>query len=107
MSGPRRLGADASPARARGRVPFPLTEEQRAQWRPFKRRGWKNNSLVQLTLVRLREFIRGPEGGLWTFMFPFLLSAGLGISLRQRCPCRVRRGIISRAPGSGAVIASV
>ena len=77
MSEPRRLRADGTPARVRGRVPFPLTEDQRAQWRPFKRRGWKNNSMVQLTLVRFREFIREPEAVFWTFIFPILLAAGL------------------------------
>src|SRR5207253_4608813 len=107
MSEPRRLRADGTPARVRGRVPFPLTEEQRAQWRPLKRRGWKNNSMVQLTLVRFREFIREPEAVFWTFIFPILLAAGLGIAFRQRGPDKVPIGVISSAPGSAAVIESL
>src|SRR5438552_10001010 len=107
MSEPRRLRADGTPARVRDRVPFPLTEEQRAQWRPLKRRGWKNNSMVQLTLVRFREFIREPEAVFWTFIFPILLAAGLGIAFRQRGPDKVPIGIISSAPGSAAVIESL
>jgi len=107
MSEPRRLDQGATPARAPGRVPFPLTEEQRAQWRPLKRRGWKNNSMVQLTLVRFREFIREPEAVFWTFIFPILLAAGLGIAFRQRGPDKVPIGVISSGPGVAAVIESL
>ena len=34
-------------------------------------------SLLQLTLARFREFLREPEAIFWTFVFPFLLAAGL------------------------------
>jgi len=40
--------------------------------------------LVQLTLVRFREFIREPEALFWVFIFPILLAAGLGIAFRNR-----------------------
>jgi ABC-2 type transport system permease protein len=40
--------------------------------------------LVQLTLVRFREFIREPEAIFWVFIFPILLAAGLGIAFRNR-----------------------
>ncbi len=39
--------------------------------------------LVQLTLVRIREFIREPEALFWAFFFPVLLTAGLGIAFRS------------------------
>jgi ABC-type multidrug transport system permease subunit len=39
---------------------------------------------VQLTLVRIREFIREPEALFWTLLFPVLLAAGLGIAFRNR-----------------------
>ena len=44
----------------------------------------KNHPLVQLTLVRFREFIREPEALFWVFVFPILLAAGLGIAFRNR-----------------------
>ncbi len=40
--------------------------------------------LVQLTLVRFREFLREPEAIFWVFIFPILLAAGLGIAFRNR-----------------------
>ena len=48
------------------------------------------NSLVQLTLMRFREFIREPEAVFWTFVFPVLLAAGLGIAFRNRPPETVK-----------------
>jgi ABC-type polysaccharide/polyol phosphate export permease len=39
-------------------------------------------ALVQLTLVRIREFVREPEAIFWAFFFPILLTAGLGIAFR-------------------------
>ena len=42
-----------------------------------------DHPLVQLTLVRLREFIREPEALFWVFGFPLLLAAGLGLAFRN------------------------
>src|SRR5690348_17555284 len=56
-------------------------------------RGFKRSSLVQLTLVRFREFIREPEAVFWTFIFPILLAAGLGIAFRQRGPDKLPVGV--------------
>ncbi|MEP6571827.1 MAG: ABC transporter permease [Gemmatimonadota bacterium] len=47
-------------------------------------RGWRERPLVQLTLVRYREFFREPEALFWVFIFPILLAAGLGIAFRNR-----------------------
>lgn len=38
--------------------------------------------LIELTLVRLREYIREPEAVFWTLVFPILLAAGLGLAFR-------------------------
>jgi ABC-2 type transport system permease protein len=43
-----------------------------------------DHPLVQLTLVRFREFVREPEAIFWVFIFPILLAAGLGIAFRNR-----------------------
>jgi ABC-type multidrug transport system permease subunit len=43
-----------------------------------------DHPLVQLTLVRFREFLREPEALFWVFAFPILLAVGLGIAFRNR-----------------------
>ena len=48
--------------------------------------GWADHPLVQLTLVRFREFLREPEALFWVFVFPILLAAGLGLAFRNRPP---------------------
>ncbi len=45
-----------------------------------------DRAIVQLTLVRFREFWREPEAVFWVFVFPILLAAGLGIAFRNRPP---------------------
>ncbi|MGQ0764251.1 MAG: ABC transporter permease [Gemmatimonadota bacterium] len=40
--------------------------------------------LVELTRVRLLEFLREPEAVFWTFVFPILLATGLGVAFRSR-----------------------
>ena len=44
---------------------------------------WSLHPLVQLTLLRLREFIREPEALFWALIFPILLAAGLGVAFRN------------------------
>src|SRR5580692_5305640 len=46
--------------------------------------SFADHPLVQLTLVRFREFIREPEALFWVFVFPILLAAGLGVAFRNR-----------------------
>jgi ABC-type multidrug transport system permease subunit len=41
-----------------------------------------DHSLVQLTLARVREYIREPEAVFWTFFFPIVLAIALGIAFR-------------------------
>src|SRR6476659_1149835 len=45
-----------------------------------------DHSLFQLTLMRMREFIREPEALFWSMIFPIALAAGLGIAFRNRPP---------------------
>jgi ABC-2 type transport system permease protein len=52
--------------------------------------SFADHPLVQLTLVRFREFVREPEALFWVFVFPILLAAGLGIAFRNR-PAEVLR----------------
>jgi ABC-2 type transport system permease protein len=43
----------------------------------------RDHPLIQLTLVRFREFLREPEALFWVFGFPLLLAAGLGLAFRN------------------------
>ncbi len=43
-------------------------------------------ALVQLTLWRLREFLREPEAIFWVFAFPVVLALALGIAFKSRGP---------------------
>jgi len=54
--------------------------------RPAPERGASllDHPLVQLTLVRVREFTREPEAVFWALFFPILITAGLGVAFRSR-----------------------
>jgi ABC-2 type transport system permease protein len=47
-------------------------------------RSFADHPLVQLTLVRVREFTREPEAVFWALFFPILITAGLGVAFRSR-----------------------
>jgi ABC-2 type transport system permease protein len=61
------------------------------------------DSLVQLTLVRFREFFREPDAVFWTFAFPILLASGLGIAFRHRPPERLHVAVVAPAGGDSAL----
>jgi ABC transporter DrrB family efflux protein len=44
----------------------------------------KEGQLYQLTLTRIREFIREPEALFWTFFFPIIMAIALGIAFRGK-----------------------
>jgi ABC-2 type transport system permease protein len=70
-----------------------------------ERRGWRDHPLVQLTLVRYREFYREPEAIFWVFIFPILLTAGLGIAFRSRGPERTPVALVSRGAADDSLAA--
>jgi ABC transporter DrrB family efflux protein len=45
-----------------------------------------SHPLVELTLARVREFVRVPEAVFWVFGFPLLMSFALGIAFRNAAP---------------------
>jgi ABC-2 type transport system permease protein len=51
---------------------------------PRTPRTWRDAQIVQLVLVRFREFLREPEALFWVFIFPVLLTAGLGLAFRGK-----------------------
>lgn len=62
-------------------------------------RSLEHDSLAQLTLMRIREFVREPEALFWTFMFPVLLALGLGIAFRDSDPQPPRAAVVAAAEG--------
>jgi ABC-type multidrug transport system permease subunit len=60
-----------------------------------RRRTLADHALVQLTLMRFREFLREPEALFWVFIFPILLAAGLGVAFRNRPAEVLRIGVVS------------
>ncbi len=70
-------------------------------------RGFMDRSLVQLTLVRFREFIRQPEAVFWTFGFPILLAVGLGVAFRARAPERPRVAVVNNGPAAASIVSSL
>lgn len=71
------------------------------------KRSFAERSLVQLTLVRFREFARQPEAVFWTFVFPILLAVGLGLAFRSRAPDKAKIGIITSANAGANIAASL
>jgi len=68
-------------------------------------RRWLDRPLVQLTLVRYREFYREPEAIFWVFIFPVLLTAGLGLAFRSRAPERTPVALVARSAADTALAA--
>ena len=48
--------------------------------------SFETSSLIQLTALRFRLFLREPEAIFWTFVFPIILAVGLGLAFRNRPP---------------------
>jgi ABC-2 type transport system permease protein len=59
--------------------------------------------LVELTLTRLREFLREPEAVFWVFAFPVLMALALGVAFRSERTQEVSVGVV-RAAGSDAML---
>ena len=60
------------------------------------------NALLQLTLWRVREFLREPEALFWVFAFPIVLAFALGIAFKNRVPQRLRIAV-EQGPGAAAL----
>jgi ABC-type multidrug transport system permease subunit len=69
------------------------------------RRRWRDHPLVQLTLVRYREFYREPEAIFWVFIFPVLLTAGLGLAFRSQAPERTPVALVTRGAADDGLAA--
>ena len=47
-------------------------------------RGGAHHPIVELTLTRIREFIREPEALFWTFVFPIVMSLVMAMAFPSR-----------------------
>jgi ABC-2 type transport system permease protein len=53
------------------------------------------SALWELTMLRVRGFLREPEALFWTFVFPIIMAVGLGIAFREQ-PADVARIAVER-----------
>jgi len=67
-------------------------------------RRWAERPLVRLIHVRILEFIREPEAIFWTFLFPVLMTAGLGIAFRSRPESPSKIAVLAAAPGAAETV---
>jgi ABC-2 type transport system permease protein len=65
-------------------------------------RGGVHHPLIELTLARLREFVREPEAIFWVVVFPLAMALALGIAFRTGGEPQVLAGV-QEGPGSADV----
>ncbi len=63
-------------------------------------------ALGQLTLCRVREFLREPEAVFWVFAFPLLLAIALGFAFREKPPDKIPIGV-AQGPGQAETMAAL
>ena len=63
--------------------------------------------LLELTVCRLKEFLREPEAVFWVFIFPVLLAVGLGLAFRDKPPDQIPIAVVDgpRAAETQAILA--
>ncbi len=64
-------------------------------------RGGAHYPLIELTLARLREFVREPDALFWSFFFPIVMSVAMAIAFPSRGSQPVRVGV---PPGAGSAM---
>ena len=62
------------------------TEVSRAKTQRRKEEPQSLHPLVELTMMRVREFLREKEAVFWVFIFPVLMTFALGIAFRNTGP---------------------
>jgi ABC-2 type transport system permease protein len=51
------------------------------------------SALFELTVYRLKEFLREPDAVFWVLVFPLLLTLALGFAFREKAPDRIPVGV--------------
>src|SRR5947208_2647653 len=62
--------------------------------------------LLELTIVRTKEFLRETEAIFWVFGFPLILALALGFAFRSKPPDRIPVGVV-QGPQSAARVAAL
>jgi ABC-type multidrug transport system permease subunit len=62
--------------------------------------------LVNLTLARMREFLREPEAVFWVYVFPLILVVALGVAFRNR-PVEAIRVVVQSGEAADSVLAAL
>ncbi len=70
-------------------------------------KGQPSHPLIELTLARIREFLREPEAVFWVFIFPVLLAFALGIAFRNTAPEKSRIAIENSSTQSTELAAAL
>lgn len=65
-------------------------------------RGGAHHPLLELTLARLREFVREPEALFWSFFFPIVMSVAMAMAFPSQGSQPVRVGV-TPGPASDAL----
>lgn len=55
--------------------------------------------LIELTVARVKEFVRQPEAVFWVLAFPIILAMALGFAFREKEPERIPIGVIEGSRG--------
>lgn len=63
--------------------------------------------LLELTVCRMKEFLRETEAVFWVFVFPALLAVALGLAFREKGPDRIPIGVVEAAAGDAAAAHAV
>jgi ABC-type multidrug transport system permease subunit len=84
----------AGPAAGAGRTLTPRSTASRETYHP----------LLELTLTRIREFLREKEAVFWVFVFPVLLAFALGIAFRNTAPERIPVAVAGDGPRVAAMV---
>ncbi|MGH9938301.1 MAG: ABC transporter permease [Blastocatellia bacterium] len=69
--------------------------------------GARTHPLVELTMARVREFVRQPEAVFWVFGFPLLLAFALGIAFRNTAPEKLPVAVESGAANAAETAAAI
>ena len=82
------------------------TRERTERPRSVPSAGAPRHQLVEMTLVRLREYLREPEAMFWSFLFPILMTCALGVAFSSSSATRINVGVVD-APGDEAIVTAL
>jgi ABC-2 type transport system permease protein len=65
------------------------------------------HQLIEMTLVRLREYLREPEALFWSFLFPILMTCALGVAFSASAEDRIPVGVIDGLAEAQAAVSAL